>query len=84
MDQKQQTDLAERLQTKWLKRMETMIDEGTATATDMATLARVLLANGWSIDPKDIPQPLRDKLTSKISPEELDDDGIVLPMRKKA
>lgn len=83
MDQKQQTDLAERLQTKWLDRMEKMIDDGTATATDMATLARVLLANGWSIDPKDVPQQLRDKLTSKVSAEELDDDGI-LPMRKKA
>lgn len=79
----QQTALADRLQTKWLQRMEHLIDSGEATATDMATLARVLLQNGWSLDPKQLPQALRDKLTSKVSTEELDDDG-VLPIRRNA
>jgi hypothetical protein len=79
----EQTALAERLQTKWLQRMEKLLDSGEATATDMATLSRVLLQNGWSLDPKQLPQGLRDKLTSQVSPEELDDDGI-LPIRRNA
>jgi hypothetical protein len=79
----QQTALAERLQTKWLQRMEKLLDSGEATATDMATLSRVLLQNGWSLDPKQLPQALRDKLTSNVSPEELEDDGI-LPIRRNA
>lgn len=80
----QQTALAERLQTKWLQRMETLIDNGEATATDMATLARVLLQNGWSLDPKQLPQALREKLTSHVSAEELDADSDIFPIRRKA
>lgn len=83
LSQQEQAALSERLQTKWLQRMEAMIDNGTATATDMATLARVLLANGWSFDPTQIPKNLRDKLTTHVDPTELDDDD-VFPIRKKA
>lgn len=66
-----QIDIAERLQQKWLERMEYLLDSGEITSTDMATLARVLLQNGWSLDPSDLPQSLRDKLTKRVS---FDDD----------
>jgi hypothetical protein len=58
--------------------------DGSATSTDFATLARVLAANGWTLDPKQLPQELRDKLTSKVSPEELEYDGILPIQRKQA
>lgn len=61
-----QIEIAERLQLRWLERMEVMMDEGTITSTDMATLARVLLANGWVLDPAQLPQGLRGKLTEAI------------------
>lgn len=57
-----QIKIAARLQLKWLERMETLLDEGTITSTDMATLARVLLSNGWNLDPSRLPKGLRDKL----------------------
>lgn len=61
-----QIEIAERLQLLWLERMEVMMNEGTITSTDMATLARVLLANGWVLDPAQLPQGLRGKLTEAI------------------
>jgi hypothetical protein len=73
-DMQEQIDVATRLQVKWLKRMETMIDEGTITSTDMATLARFLLANGWTLDPSRLPQGLRDKLTKHVK-FDADEDG---------
>lgn len=73
-----QVEIAERLQMLWLQRMEYLLASGEITSTDMATLARVLLSNGWNLDPSAVPQGLRDKLTSAglkfddpPSPEEL-------------
>jgi len=82
LNPQEQIDLTERLKTLWLKHMETLLTTGAITATDMATLARVLLQNGWSLDPAKLPQNLRGMLTSQVSPEDLEDD--VLPMRRKA
>lgn len=73
-----QIDLAAQLQLKWLERMNTLMDEGTITSTDLATLARVLLANGWTLDPARLPQALREKLTSKVDPSEFDDEAGVI------
>lgn len=72
-----QVSTAERLQAKWLTRMEKMLDDGTATSTDMATLMRFLVANGWNIDPARLPQGLRDKLTTHLSPEDLDEEDAI-------
>lgn len=79
--QVKQQAIAERLQLKWLERMEVMLDEGTISATDMATLRKFLADNGWTVDPSRLPQGLRDKLTQNIDPEDFDDDEQVLPMR---
>lgn len=73
-DEKDQTELAEGLQLKWLRRMDSMLDDGTITSSDMATLYRFLSDNGWNLDPARLPKRLRDKLTSKISPTDFDDE----------
>ncbi len=58
-----QIDISKRLQVLWLTHMEKLLDSGTITSTDMATLARVLLHNGWTLDPKQLPKSLRDLMT---------------------
>ena len=83
-DKNQQLEIAERLQLKWLERMETLLNEGTITSTDMATLARLLMSNGWTLDPSRLPQGIREKLTSLIDPSEFDEgDADVLPLRRQ-
>lgn len=81
--EKSQLGIAARLQEKWLEHMEHLFETKQITSTDLATLARVLLQNGWTLDPKKLPQGLKDKLTTQVSPDELDQDG-VLPMRRPA
>lgn len=76
-DKLTQVEIAERLQVKWLERMERMLDDNSVTSTDMATLSRVLLANGWTLDPTKLPQSLRDKLTEKVDPEDLGDERLL-------
>ena len=76
-----QLDIKSRLETKWLERMEKMLDSGEITSTDMATLARVLMQNGWTIDADKLPQHLRDKLTSHVSFEEDDEEPKIRMMR---
>lgn len=66
-----QLEIAARLQEKWLQRMEFLLDHGMITSTDLATLSRVLLQNGWSLDPKRLPKGLQ-ALVSKV---EFDDEG---------
>lgn len=83
-DKQAQIDIAERLQEKWLTRMEALLDSGAITSTDLATLQRFLSANGWSLDPTRLPKGLRDKLTSGVDPTDFENDGEVLPFRKKA
>lgn len=85
MADKKQLDIAERLQVLLLEDFETRIksDEGL-TPTDRATLARLLTQNGWSLDPAQVPQGLRDKLSTRTKASDLnDDDADVLPMRRQ-
>lgn len=77
MTKDEQIEVAERLQGKWLLAMERMLDAGTITSTDMATLCRWLMANGWSVDPATIPQPLKNKLIDSLGADAFDD----LPVR---
>lgn len=84
-DAHKQIEIAERLQLKWLLRMEKLLDDGEITSTDLATLSRFLMANGWTLDPARLPKGLRDKLTKHISPDDLDeDDGVVGSIHKSA
>ena len=84
VDKAKQLEITERLQLKWLERMEKLFDEGTITSTDMATLQRFLTANGWTLDPTRLPQGLKDKLTSNVDPKSFEDSGDVLPFRREA
>ena len=67
-----QIELAEKLQDLWLREMKQRLESGAATSTDLATLARVLENNGWTIDPADLPTDLREHITTEVS---FDDDA---------
>jgi hypothetical protein len=82
--QKVQVEIAERLQLALLKDFERQLLDGTISSTDRATLARLLTQNGWSLDPSRLPKGLKDQLTSRIDPEDLDEDDDVLPLRRQA
>lgn len=75
-----QIDLAARLQTLLLENFEELFKSGAMTAADRSTLSRLLMANGWSLDPASIPQGLRDKLTKHIDPRVFDDNDPDLPV----
>jgi hypothetical protein len=77
-----QIDLAKQLQAGLLRTYLVRIKQGTISGTELANVQRLLHANGWSLDPKQIPQELKDMLTSHVDPNELDED--VLPIRRKA
>lgn len=62
----EQLDVVEGIKALWLRHMARMLQKGTITSTDMATIARVLLANGWVLDARKLPKGLRDKLTSQV------------------
>lgn len=79
---KKQLAIKAKLETLWLEHMQHLLETKAVTSTDLATLARVLMQNGWVIDEGKLPQQLRDKLTTLVSPEELDDN--VLPIRRPA
>lgn len=65
-DLSKQREIAERLQLKWLVHMERLLDEGAITSTDLATLAKFLRDNGWTLDPQKLPTKLKNKLTKHI------------------
>lgn len=76
MTQEEQREVADRLQGKWLLHMERLLDNGTISSTDMATLSRWLMANGWSLDPSKMPQKIR-SLVEEIGPDAFEE----LPVR---
>lgn len=59
---KDQIRIVERLQAKLLERFEHLLDTGEMSATDAATLVRLLSQNGWTLDPTALPQGLKDKM----------------------
>jgi hypothetical protein len=83
-NEKEQVEIAERLQVLWLKRMESLLESGEITSTDLATLARVLLSNGWNLDPSKLPERLRQKLTESVAFDDDDESGGVIPIRRHA
>jgi hypothetical protein len=68
----EQVEMVEDLQLKLLKSFNTMLDEGTLTPTDRATLVRLLMANGWNLDPARLPKGLKDKITTKLNATDFD------------
>jgi hypothetical protein len=70
---KQQAQIVkvEQLQDLLLDDWIDAIKNNRASATDRATIARFLVQQGWSVDPSQIPQELKDVLTSR---KRFDDD----------
>lgn len=83
-----QVELTELLQNKWLKVMGRKLDaflnpeeypNEPATSTDLATLLRFMSQNGWTVDPRTMPKPLKDLMTKvqaaeHVSPESYAND----------
>jgi hypothetical protein len=82
-EKEKQIAISERLQTKWLEHFETLFENSTITSTDLATLSRFLMANGWTLDVTRLPQGLKDKLTSGIKPDDFGDGGDVIPIHRR-
>lgn len=82
----EQLTLTEKLQGWLLQEYESRLESGDISDTGLSSLQKLLMQNGWSLDPSRIPQGLRDKLTSKVDPTGFDDDDSdgVLPFRKGA
>lgn len=70
----EQIELAERLQTSLLEQFEHLLKSGDMSPTDRATLARLLMQNGWNLDPSALPRGLADKLTTPRPTFEEDDE----------
>jgi hypothetical protein len=73
---KDQIAIAEKLQLKLLEYFEKKLENNTLTDTGAATLARLLMQNGWNLDPSAVPEGLRSKLTQNIDPNELNEDDL--------
>jgi hypothetical protein len=72
-----QLELARQLQTLLLKDFLSLAASGELSPTDRRTLYQMLKDGGWSLDPTRLPQDLRSKLTSALSPTaDLDDDPV--------
>lgn len=85
MDERKQrhVSLAERLQDKLLEAYLDKLESGDLSDTGMAALQKLLIQMGWDFDPTNLPQELRDHLTTHLDPNELDDDDAdVLDIRK--
>jgi hypothetical protein len=80
-----QVKKAEKLQDLLLDHWTRMAQEGTLSATDCATIARLLSSNGWTLDPSQLPQDLRSKLTSHVKfDDDLDTDTLGPKLVKEA
>ena len=84
IDLVKQIELTKKLQAGLLRTYLRRLEAGTISDTGLANLQRLLKENGWSLDPKQMPVDLKDMLTTHVSPEDLDDDDDVLPLRRKA
>jgi hypothetical protein len=84
MEKPAQINLAAELQAGALRLFLRRVKSGQISDTGLNTLVRLLAANGWDLDPSHLPQELKDMLTSKLSPEEIEADDDILPLRRKA
>lgn len=75
---------ARRLQDLLLQKYEEKLLSGDLSDTGMAALQKLLLANGWDFDESNVPEELKDQLTSHVDPESLEDtDEDVLDIRRR-
>ena len=55
----EQVELGKRLQTLLLAYFEEKLTDKTISPTDVSTLTRLLKDNGWTIDPSQLPDALK-------------------------
>lgn len=73
---KDHAEIAKRLQDKLLCAYEQLLDSGEMTASDRKNLQDLLRANGWTFDPLELPQSLKDKLTKQVAfDDDIDEDN---------
>jgi hypothetical protein len=63
--------LAAELQDLLLKEYKRRFELGQITSSDIRNLQDLLVKNGWSFDPNELPEDLKQKLTEDVS---YDDD----------
>jgi hypothetical protein len=75
MDSKiiQQSKTAAELGDLILQRLVDLVRDNEDTSTDRATILRFLMQNGWTVDPKNIPEELHGMLTSEVRFDDTDD-----------
>ena len=80
--EKDQIDVAVELQILILEDFKELLTtrKDELTATDRATIVRLLQANGWSIDPAALPEDLKGMLTRNVAFD--DDDTPELSLAK--
>lgn len=61
-----QIHLAQELQMSLLKDFKRMLEDGSATAADRATLRKLLADNGWSLDPSNLKRSLKDTVDAAM------------------
>lgn len=71
---KGQVGIARELQDLVLARFKTLLDDQEETQTDRSTLVKLLMANGWTLNPADVAEKLSDFVTKRVDPKSLDED----------
>jgi hypothetical protein len=69
-----QVQTAELLQDLVLSRFKELLEAKDETQTDRSTLVKLLMANGWTLDPADVAEKLGDFVTKKVDPKSFDDE----------
>lgn len=85
MTKEKQISLAEQLQAMTLRLLADRVENRTISDTGLATIIRLLVSQGWSLDPATVKQNLKDMLTTTVDPKELDEElDNVFPLRRNA
>lgn len=58
----QQVERAQRLQDLLLAHYESRLSDGSISGTEVASLQRLLLTGGWTLDPDQLPKDLRERI----------------------
>jgi hypothetical protein len=75
--------IMERCQLALLRLYEAKLADGSISDTGMGNLQRLLMQSGWCLDPSQLSEDLRGKLTDGL-PVDMEELPDVLPMRKRA
>ena len=54
-----------------LKHARDKLKDGTISAGEFSTVVKLLVQQGWTFDPNDLPADLKTKITQNIDPDSL-------------